>query len=255
MAVDGSAAGPGSCPIPAGPLPLSPAQIGSEAGMFSGYVHASIPDCILWGLHNAGALKTIVQDGAIPGLRLITDLFGGLIPELPKVYPKRSVMLDVVLTAPPSVTLRGPAAAAAAGGGGLLLTSVYETNVSVVGAAPDGGNVLVARLTANVSIAADLGWETSSISSVNVSYAALWQALPVSLTGWNQAIEWVVRQAGPRQSLSALWDTYVTPAVPSFIGLAAVTTSTLDDWFVLSGDVVVRTIPSSQATLRVPQPA
>ena len=93
----------GSCPFPAGPLPLTPGEIGGDGSMFSAYLHEAIPNCILWGLHKSGALRTTVKDGNIPQLRLITDLFGGLIPELPKHYPKRGMLLQIDMITPPEV--------------------------------------------------------------------------------------------------------------------------------------------------------
>lgn len=93
----------GSCPFPAGPLPLSPAEIGGEASMFSAYLHEAIPNCIFWGLFKSGALRTTVQDGNIPQLRLITDLFGGLIPELPKHYSKKGMLLEIAMLDAPKV--------------------------------------------------------------------------------------------------------------------------------------------------------
>jgi hypothetical protein len=97
----------GSCPFPAGPLPLTPAQIGGDGAMFSAYLHEAIPNCIFWGLFRSGVLRTTVKDGNIPQLRLITDLFGGLIPELPKHYPKKGMLLDIVMSAAPQVRVCG----------------------------------------------------------------------------------------------------------------------------------------------------
>lgn len=93
----------GACPFPAGPLPLSPAEIGGDGSMFSAYLHEAIPNCIFWGLFKSGALRTVVKDGNIPQLRLITDLFGGLIPELPKHYSKRGMLLEIDMLEPPQV--------------------------------------------------------------------------------------------------------------------------------------------------------
>lgn len=71
--------------------------------MFSAYLHEAIPNCIFWGLFKSGALRTVVKDGNIPQLRLITDLFGGLIPELPKHYSKRGMLLEIDMLEPPQV--------------------------------------------------------------------------------------------------------------------------------------------------------
>jgi hypothetical protein len=95
----------GTCPFPAGPLPLTPADIGGDNSMFSAYFHDAVPNCVFWGLFKSGALKTVVRDGNIPQLRLITDLFGGLIPELPKHYSKRGMLLDIAVTEAPTVSV------------------------------------------------------------------------------------------------------------------------------------------------------
>jgi hypothetical protein len=227
----------GACPFPASPLPLTPADIGGDGAMFSLYLHEAIPNCIFWGLFNAGALRQTVQDGNIPQLRLITDLFGGLIPELPKHFSKRGMLMDIAMTAPPVVSFNSGA------DGGVVIAARYDTNVSVLNATGDGTTVLVAQLSANVSIAADFGWDATVIHSTSVNYAVKYEMFPVNVNGWNQIIDWVVKQAGPRQSLGQLWDTCVkTPATP-YIGLDKVVTRAVDQWFVVSSDVKVTQLP------------
>jgi hypothetical protein len=227
----------GACPFPASPLPLTPADIGGDGGMFSLYLHEAIPNCIFWGLFNAGALHQTVQDGNIPQLRLITDLFGGLIPELPKHYSKKGMLMDIEMTEPPVVGFNAGA------DGGVVISARYDTNVSVLNATGDGATVLVAQLSANVSIAADFGWDATVIHSTAVNYAVQYEMFPVNVKGWNQIIDWVVKQAGPRQSLGQLWDTYVkTPATP-YVGLDKVVTRAVDQWFVVSSDVKVTQLP------------
>eukprot|EP00775_Hariotina_reticulata_P004734 gene4734-4984_t len=201
---------------------LDNAEIGGDGSMFSTYLHEAIPNCILWGLHQSGGLHTSVQDGNIPQLRLITDLFGGLIPELPKHYPKKGMLMEIVMTEAPQVQFR------TSSNGSVILSARYDTNVSVLDAAGDGATLLVAQLTANVSIAADFGWAQTVIHGTAVSYAVLWEMYPVNVKGWNMIIDWVVKQAGPKQSLGQLWDTYVkTPATP-FVALDNVTTAATD---------------------------
>jgi len=134
--------------------------------------------------------------------------------------------------------------------GGVVLSAQYNTNVSVLNATGDGQDLLVAQLTANVSIAADFGWEHTVIHGTTVSYASVWEMFPVNVAGWNQIIDWVAKQAGPRQSLGQLWDTYVkTPATP-YIALDKVSTHALDQWFVVSSDVKVLQLPPIPASLR-----
>lgn len=233
----------GSCPFPAGPLPLTPAEIGGDSSMFSAYLHEAIPNCIFWGLFKSGMLRTTVQDGNIPQLRLITDLFGGLIPELPKHYSKKGMLLQIDMLDAPTVAFNSGR------DGGVVLSARYDTNVSVLNATGDGADLLVARLTANVSIAADFGWEQTVVHSTSVSYASLWEMFPVNVKGWNQIIDWVVKQAGPKQSLGQLWDTYVkTPATP-YVALDKVSTKALEQWFVVSSDVKVLQLPPIPATL------
>eukprot|EP00878_Enallax_costatus_P011356 GHUV01011859.1.p1 GENE.GHUV01011859.1~~GHUV01011859.1.p1 ORF type:complete len:290 (+),score=78.37 GHUV01011859.1:204-1073(+) len=226
-----------ACPFPAGELPLTPAEIGGDANMFSLYIHEAIPNCILWGLYNAGALHQTVQDGSIPQLRLITDLFGGLIPELPKHYPKKGMLMDIRMIEAPKVKFN------AGSDGSVIISARYDTNVSVLNATGDGNTVLVAQLTANVSIAADFGWTQTVIHGTTVNYAVVSQEFPVNVNGWNQIIDWVVKQAGPKQSLGQLWDTYVkTPATP-YVGLDNVATHAVENWFIVSSDVKVLQLP------------
>jgi hypothetical protein len=127
--------------------------------------------------------------------------------------------------------------------GGVVLRARYDTNVSVLNATGDGSDLLVAQLSANVSLAADFGWDATVIHGTNVSYAASYEMFPVNLGGWNQIIDWVAKQAGPRQSLGQLWDSYVkTPATP-YIALDGVATKALNRWFVVSSDVKVLQMP------------
>jgi hypothetical protein len=178
-----------------------------------------------------------VQDGNIPQLRLITDLFGGLIPELPKHYPKKGMLMEIKTIEAPSVRFNAGA------DGSVVISARYDTNVSVLNATGDGTTVLVAQLTANVSIAADFGWGATVIHGTSVNYAVKEQAFPVNVNGWNQIIDWVVKQAGPKQSLGQLWDTYVkTPATP-YIGLDNVATHAVGQWFIISSDVKVLQLP------------
>lgn len=133
--------------------------------------------------------------------------------------------------------------------GGVVLSARYNTNVTVMNATGDGADVLVARMTANVTLAADFGWEQTVIHSTAVHYATLYEMFPVNVNGWNQIIDWVVKQAGPRQSLGQLWDTYVkTPATP-YVALDKVSTKALEQWFVVSSDVKVLQLPPIPATL------
>lgn len=130
-----------------------------------------------------------------------------------------------------------------------MLSARYDTNVSVLNATGDGQDVLVARMTANVTLAADFGWEQTVIHSTNVNYETLWEMFPVNVKGWNQIIDWVVKQAGPRQSLGQLWDTYVkTPATP-YVALDNVSTKALEQWFVVSSDVKVLQLPPIPSAL------
>jgi len=224
-----------ACPFPATPLTWSPAEIGGDPHMFSVYLHQSIPNCILWGMFRAGLLQTSVQDGGIPQLRLITDLFGGLIPDLPKLYPKKGMLLDLKITEPPLVEFSATE--------GVTISARYDTNVSVMNATEDGATLLVAQLTANLTLNAEFGWDATIIKGTNVSYAVIASEHNVSVAGWNMIIAWVIKQAGPKQSLHQIWDQYVkTPATP-YLGLGDTNTSWGDQWFVLNSDVVVKQQP------------
>jgi hypothetical protein len=215
--------------------------------MFSLYLHQSIPNCILWGMFQAGLLKTSVQEGNIPQLHLITDLFGSLIPDLPKVYPKKGLQLDIVLTEPPVVQFLGAA--------GVQLDAKYNTNVTVLNATGDDTSVLVSELTANVTLVASLGWDATTINSTSISYDVLNSSYPVNVKGWNQIIDWVIKQAGPKQSLAQIMDTWVnTPATP-YLGLDQTVTSVSDQWFVINSDVKVKELPPIAAALGSRQPA
>jgi len=96
----------------------------------------------------------------------------------------------------------------------------------------------VARLAANLTVVANYGWTTTTVSSVNVSYAVLNASTAVNPGGWNQAIDWVVRQAGAKLALSQIWDSYVkTPVAPFFTLENVVTGAAGGQWRGLSADV------------------
>ncbi|KAI8463303.1 MAG: hypothetical protein J3K34DRAFT_527110 [Monoraphidium minutum] len=255
-----------ACPFPATPLPLPPAAIGGEPHMVSLYAHESVLNCVSWALFHAGALTTRVEDGQLPGLRLITDLFGALMPDLPAAYPRHGLALDIVLSEPPAVAFgagggvapsrrRSLPGGVADGpkGDDVLVSLRYTTAVSVLNASADGSGapLQVARLAANLSVTADFGWSQTSVSAVDVSYALLEATTGVAPEAWNKAIDWVVRQAGAKLALSRIWDDYVVaPGRPFFALENVVAASAGDAWRGLSADVRVTAGPAAAAAAR-----
>lgn len=225
-----------ACPFPATPLSISPAEVGGDGHMFSIYLHENIFNCVTWGLYRAGVLRSTVQDGDIPQLRLITDMFAGLVPDLPKLYPRKGMLMDLAMTAPPTVRFAETT--------GVTIAARYNTNVSVLNATGDGNTVAIAQLTANLSVTAEFGWDATSIKEVHVNYSVLNAGNhQINVAGWNQIIEWVIKQAGPKQTLHQLWEKYVVTPVTPYFALDNVACVSKEQWFVLSGDVELTQLP------------
>ena len=220
-----------ACPFPAAPLPLAPAQVGGDARMASLYAHESVPRCVLWALFEAGALRTAVRDGELPGLRLIADLFGAMMPDLPAAFKGRGLQLDVAATAAPVIAFGGGGAPApsrnnerdsssgsdnghgSGNGGGdddVTLEAALSIAVSVLNATGDGAALKVATLAANVTVAADVGWRNTTVSRAEAAFAVVEaaQGQRVLPDAWARATEWAARQGGAKLALSALWDAY-----------------------------------------------
>jgi len=238
---------PVECPYATPALPVSPGAISSRQQHLTLYLHDSFPNCLLWGLWRAGALHSAAQDGDLPQLRLITDLFGGLMPTLPKEHPKKGVALAMEATSAPHISFRAATAGDNQGPGGeLALEASYTTRVSVMGAGVDGADLPVATLAANLSVALALGWESTEVRGVNVSYGVVHNTSAVRVAGWNQIIEWVIKQAAPKQTLSALWASHVAPSPPPgappgshLLSLADVVVGMSGGWVALDTDLQV----------------
>mgnify|MGYP001811238842 CR=1 FL=1 len=115
------------------------------------------------------------QDVELPGLRLITDLFGALMPELPKAYPRHGIGFDIQLDEPPIILFGSggvaPSAAASRGvsatgvrasvgdpqGDDVLVSLRYTTVVSVLNASADGSG---APLQVSVQLCAQVALST-----------------------------------------------------------------------------------------------
>ena len=97
---------------------------------------------------------------------------------------------------------------------------------------------------ANLTVVADFGWAEARVLAVNVSHAALEAASPVLPGGWDQAIAWVMHQAGPRLALSQLWEDYVRAPAAPWLALENVATGGAgDEWRGLSADLRI-TLPA-----------
>lgn len=92
------------CPFEVSPLPLDTDQVADQKGMVSIYLHESIANCMLWGLHRGNALQYSIVDGTVPKLHLTTDLLAMLIPQLPKTYPHQKLRIDMAAVDVPQVS-------------------------------------------------------------------------------------------------------------------------------------------------------
>jgi hypothetical protein len=119
-----------ACPFPVTPLDLPPADISGEPHMGSLYMHENVLNCIFWGLFEANSLAITVSDGQVPGVRLVTDLFGMLMPDLPKQYPHKGISLALAALSPPKVEFTKAA--------GVTISAEYSTKIAVLDAAGDG---------------------------------------------------------------------------------------------------------------------
>lgn len=223
------------CPFPATALSVTPNEIAGDVHMTTLYVHQNILNCVMWGLHNAGVLSVTVRDGDIKQLRLITDLFGGLMPELPQRYPGRSLQLDIGTSTAPQVSFNRSS--------NVTVTAQYITGITVLNATGDGANVAVADLLADLSINADVGWDSTKVGAVTANYHVRSSAVNVNVAGWNGVVPWVIRQAAPALTMRAIIEQYVqTPFTPYF-ALSKTKCTSYDEWFGVSTDVLLKQLP------------
>jgi hypothetical protein len=73
--------------------------------MASVFVHESVPNCLMWGLFEAGLLRFSIADGSLPGLRLTADMLAEFMPELAAKYPGLPIRLEAGVTAMPTITV------------------------------------------------------------------------------------------------------------------------------------------------------
>jgi hypothetical protein len=202
-------------------------------------------------------------------VRLITDLFQVLLPGIQQDYPHRPLQLTMVATSQPNISF--------VEGAGASLVATYNTSVAVVldgsnrrgspagvlfpevseqaeGAASaarsyiaasdfnDGKSdrlVEVAVLEAKVAIVADVGYTSTTVSKLDITYSTVHSKYQTDPRNWERTIEYVVGELKNQVGLKALYETFVTHKVTMRVHPEAVKSAYLPGWYKLSADIRV----------------
>jgi len=222
------------CPFDVTPLPLSPQQVGAESHMLSIYLHHSVANCMLWGLYNAGSLQIVVQDGTVPKLHLTTDLLAMLIPELPKKFPHQQLRIEVAATKEPLINFSSDK--------GIELQAVYQTEIYVQNATLH--DPLITRLLANVTIEADMSWESTIITAVNAKHTVQEAIMAVPAPQWDMTVAWFIQNYAGLYPLRQLVTSFVHTPVSSMLDLTDTESQTYEGWYSLAAEVEVTGLPT-----------
>ncbi|KAF5840860.1 bactericidal permeability-increasing protein [Dunaliella salina] len=222
------------CPFDVTPLPLSPQQVGAESHMLSIYLHHSVANCMLWGLYNAGSLQMVVKDGTVPKLHLTTDLLAMLIPELPKKFPHQSLRIEVAATKEPLINFSSDK--------GIQLQAVYQTEIYVENATLH--DPLVTRLLAEVTVEADMSWESTIITSATAKHTVQQAIMAVPTPQWDMTVAWFIQNYAGLYPLRQLVTTFVHTPVSSMLDLTDTESRTYEGWYSLAAEVAVTGLPT-----------
>lgn len=217
------------CPFAATPLPLTTEQVAADGHMTSIYLHESMVNCMAWGLYRSGALKYDLIDGAIPKLHLTTDLLAMLIPGLPKAYPHQLLRIYVEAMALPHVTFSAAS--------GTTIEASYRTSIFVMN--ETAGNPKIVTLAANLTIQAQLNYDTTIISSCVAHHVVEESTMTVNPVTWDNTVSWFVTNYAGLYPLQFLIDHFVQTPVTSLVSLINTAADTYDGWFALGGDVLM----------------
>lgn len=221
-----------SCPLAVTELPLSPELIASRTESVSILIHENTLNCLLWGLFHGDLMHVTVKDGVVPSLRLTTELFAALIPELPKLYPKTPLVLQVTATVPPSVAF-DPAY-------GAMIYAAYNTSVFVApksneSTVPDP--VFVGSVISYVNITGNFGWESVTITNISGLHVVDASVTEIKLLAWHNLFVWAVKTYAPKYNLRKIFNAFVSAPVVSRVILTQPQTDIYNHWYSLSADV------------------
>ena len=94
--------------------------------------------------------------------------------DLPKKYPHQLLRIDVAATKEPLISFSSDK--------GIQLQASYETKIFVQNATLH--NPQIARLAANLTIEAEMGWDTTIINAVTVQHSVIEAAMGVPASQW-----------------------------------------------------------------------
>ncbi|GFR42240.1 hypothetical protein Agub_g3134 [Astrephomene gubernaculifera] len=216
-----------ACPFEASRLPLSSEQLAGEARGLSLYLHEATANCLAWGLFRSGKLRGSIRDGSLPGITITTDVLALLVPQLPTMYPHQHMVIDVEALDSPRLAF------SAASGTELQLH--YRLSLRV--ANESLGSPEVVRLAANVSISAQLDWESTVVGEVTAHHVVEASVIAVPPEQWDNTVVWLLQSYGGLLPLRQVVEMLVKTPIASRVALQGAHANTWDRWFGLSADV------------------
>lgn len=162
--------------------------------------------------------------------------------------------MTINATAEPSVSF--------VAGKGLQFSAAYETRIWVLpvahdtahitpqytataentnqhGACADDGAVEVAVLETTVSGVANVQYEGTRVSDLNVEYTVKESAFQIRAAAWDRTIEYVIQQVQQAVGIHALWQTFVQKDVASRVHVEHAEGLYWEHWYKLSVDFEV----------------
>lgn len=142
-------------------------------------------------------------------------------------------------------------------GQGVHLTASYETYVWVLPEAPNShgsssaktvqeggscaedGAVQVAILEADLSVVADMQYETTQFSDVSVKYTVKESPFKIHPVSWERTIEYVLQQLQDVLGIHTLWQLFVQKDVASRVHVQHASGTYWKGWYKLSVDFQV----------------
>lgn len=172
------------------------------------------------------------------------------IPGIYQKYPHRSIALTINATVEPSVEFVADK--------GLQFSTAYETRVWVLPESPNGasstaadqplsehgacaedGAIQVAVLETTASGVANVQYESTEVSDLNVKYTVKESPFNIHPAAWERTIEYVLQQVQGALGIHALWQMFVEKDVASRVHVQHAAGTYWEGWYKLSVDFEV----------------
>lgn len=95
----------------------------------------------------------------------------------------------------------------------------------------------VAAFSTNMTIVADIQWDKTVVSDIDVHYSLLRSNYTINAKMWDSTVVFLVRQLQDSTGVARLFDTFVLPRVSRKLHIVNPTTLWRDGWYQLSADL------------------